>query len=66
MKKSYKWVVEFEIDPIWVADGFNLDEERALQMLSHDLEYAYSCELGAKILKAPDAGRIRREQGYDD
>ncbi|MCR4308101.1 MAG: hypothetical protein NUV80_06090 [Candidatus Berkelbacteria bacterium] len=65
MKRKFKWTVEFTVDETWVADGFNLTDERALQMLSHDLQFAYEHELGAKVIKAPSKDDILRCQGYE-
>ena len=60
-----KWTVEFEVDTVWVADGFDLTDDRALDMLAHDLSHAnIGLELGAKVIKAPKARDIRRLQGY--
>lgn len=64
--KTFKWTVEFEVTRNWVEDGFELTDERAHEMLSNDLQYAYSHELGAKITKAPDPKEIRKVQGYKD
>lgn len=64
---KFKWTVEFEVDESWVADGFDLTDERALDMLSGDLTFAHiDSELGAKVIKAPDAKAIRQIQGYRD
>lgn len=63
--KKLKWVVEFSVDQSWVADGFDLDNERALEMLSNDLTFAYPHELAAKILKKPDAKLIKKLQGWE-
>jgi hypothetical protein len=64
-EKRYKWTVQFEVDAVWVADGFDLDDDRALAMLAADLSYAnIGTELGAKVVKAPDPKAIRKEQGY--
>lgn len=63
--KFYKWTVEFEVESVWVADGFDLTDERALDMLSSALPYAHiDSELRAKVIKAPSAASIRKEQGY--
>ena len=62
-----KWTVEFEVEDVWVADGFELTDERALDMLSHDLSSAIiGMELSAKVISAPTPEEIRRLQGYDD
>ncbi len=64
---SFKWTVEFEVDEIWVADGFDLDDDRAINMLNMDLTLAMrDSEIKAKVLKAPDKATIRRVQGYKD
>ena len=60
-----KWTVGFSVDKSWVADGFDLTDDRALDMLSGDLRYAnIGTELGAKVIKAPDKKLIRKLQGY--
>jgi len=60
-----KWTVQFEVDEIWVADGFVMTDQRALEMLSNDLAYAnMNSELGAKVIKAPKNERIAKLQGY--
>jgi hypothetical protein len=60
-----KWTVEFSVDETWVADGFILTDERALDMLSHDLGWAnIGTELRAKVIKAPDPEKIAKLQGY--
>ena len=59
-----RWTVEFAVDSSWVADGFDLTDERAKEMLNQDLRYAYGHELGAKVLKYPSAERVARLQGY--
>lgn len=59
-----KWTVEFSVDSFWVADGFDLTDERAKEMLANDLGYAYGYELGAKVVKYPSAEKVARLQGY--
>lgn len=61
-----KWTVEFSVDSSWVADGFDLTDERAKSMLANDLRYAYGYELGAKVVKYPPAIKVARLQGYKD
>jgi len=60
-----KWTVEFEVDASWVADGFNLTDERARDMLSNEIPYARPDELCAKVVRMPRPETILREQGYD-
>jgi hypothetical protein len=64
MGKRFKWTVEIEVDEKWVADGFNLTDDRALGMLEKHLAYAYSRELGAKVVEAPPDEEIASVQGY--
>lgn len=63
---KFYWTVEFGVDKTWVADGFDLTNERAMQMLTNDLSYAYGHELSAQVLNSPDLDRIAKEQGYKD
>jgi hypothetical protein len=63
--KWFKWTVEFQVHETWVEDGFDLTDERALDMLAHDLSYAnIGTELKAKVLDAPSPMRIKKAQGY--
>lgn len=63
--KPYSWIVRFDVAPMWVADGFNLSDERALSMLGKTLGYAcMSSELAARVLAGPSALRVAREMGY--
>lgn len=64
---KFKWTVEFEVDEVWIEDGFDLDDERALNMLANDLRHAnIGTELKAKVVKAPCPKKIRQMQGYTD
>lgn len=48
----------------WVADGFCLTDERALDMLANDLQYAYAgTELKAKVINHPDRMRVLKAFG---
>ncbi len=63
--KRFKWTVEFEVDALWVADGFDLDDERALEILGSELGYAcMSTELAAKVIAAPPRSQVLQVQGY--
>lgn len=64
-QKTFKCTVEFEVDETWIADGFEITEERAQEMIMNDLSYATSSEVKAKILKAPSQVSIRKAQGYE-
>jgi hypothetical protein len=63
-KRWFKWTVEIKVDQSWVADGFNLDNERAQSMLANTLPHAYGYELKAKVVAAPPLEEILRKQGY--
>lgn len=58
----YYWTARLGVHPRWVADGFDLDAERALDMLREDLEFARADELDVEILASPRASEIRAEQ----
>lgn len=58
------WTVKLSVDSSWVADGFDLTDERAKSMLARDLGYAYGHELKAKVTAYPPAERVARLQGY--
>ncbi|MCY0991864.1 hypothetical protein OV203_32295 [Nannocystis sp. ILAH1] len=57
------WVVEFRVCGTWVADGFNLDDDRARDMLGSTLRHAYGSEFDARVLLAPPVEVVRRLQG---
>lgn len=59
-----KWTVEFAVDSSWVADGFDLTDERAKEMLANDLRYAYGHEFKAKVVKYAPAEKVAKLQGY--
>jgi len=64
--KRFVWAVEFEIDEKWIEDGFDLTEDRAFDIISSHLAFAYGHELGAKVIAAPSPKEIRKAQGYND
>ena len=56
-----KFTVEFEVDAKWIADGFDLTDERAGTMLEQALPFANSeTELRAKVVKRPSKAALRR------
>lgn len=61
----FTWIASFSVRKVWVEDGFDLDSERALNMLAHDLSYAnIGAELRAATIAAPNADRVATMQGY--
>ena len=64
---KFKWTVEFEVDEVWVADGFIMTNQRALDMLAADLGWAdIGSELSAKVILHPDLDSVAKCQGYKD
>ena len=63
---TFSWTVRVDVDERWVADGFDLTDERLQDILLHALPYANERELGGKVLKAPDVKDIRKAQGYGE
>jgi hypothetical protein len=62
--KTFKWVVEFEVTENWIADGFNITDQKVTGMIEQALPFASGAEFSAKVIKAPDAKLIRKTQGY--
>jgi hypothetical protein len=62
--RRFRWVVEFAIDSSWVADGFEIDDERAHEMLAKAVPYAFNTEIEAKVISAPTREHVARVQGY--
>ena len=63
-RTTFSWIVRFEVSGTWVADGFDLDHQRALDMLSHNLGYAnIGTELNARVIAAPPPELIAKTQG---
>lgn len=59
-----KWLVEFSVDPCWVADGFDLKQEKALSMLRDALPHARADEIAARIVQTPTIAEIDKVQGF--
>jgi hypothetical protein len=63
---KYKWVVEFEVTELWVADGFNITQGRAIDMIANALPYASGAEFSAKVIKSSTEQAIKKAQGYGE
>ena len=50
MNQTVSFTVQFTVDQSWIDDGFILDNEKALNMLSNALPYAYPHELQATVV----------------
>ena len=61
---NFKWTVEFSVDPVWVADGFEIDDGRAKAMIEAALPWATEHETSARVLKSPDQKRVLTVQGF--
>lgn len=64
--KFFKWTVEFQVAECWVADGFDMTDERAHQMLASDLGWAHGSELRARVIKSAPAAEVAKTQGYGE
>lgn len=63
-KGFFYWTVEFGVSDNWVADGFELNDARALEMLANDLRWAnIGMELKAKVLTKPPKKSVKKAQG---
>lgn len=66
-KQKFKWVVEIEIDEIWVSDGYEATADNVKEaILGYSLGYANDHEVKTKLLKSPKSIAIRKAQGYKD
>jgi hypothetical protein len=52
------WTVEFSVDPSWIADGFDLTEDKAHEMIAAALPHAFNHEIESKVIKTPDKKTI--------
>lgn len=60
-----KWTIEIAIDETWVADGFDINDDEAVQqMMARLLPHAYGHELGGKLIKRPPDEVVAKLQGY--
>lgn len=62
--KPFTWIVRFTVAPLWVQDGFTIDNERALGMLARAVGAGGADELSAQVLETPSVLEIVRMQGY--
>lgn len=63
--KRYTWTIEISIKPNMVADGIDLSDPRQLErMLESTFPYLMGHERFARVVSAPDAEEVAREQGY--
>lgn len=62
-RTEFSWTVRFTVSGTWVADGFDLGHERAMDMLRRDLAYAEEHEVSAQVLESPPPATIQAMQG---
>lgn len=62
-RRWFRWVVAFEVEETWVADGFDLTDNRAHAMVANDLRYAYGHELRGEVLTRPRREDVNVAQG---
>lgn len=48
-----KWTIEIEVHPMWVADGFEPDDEWVGEMMMRELPSATGHEVGGRVLRRP-------------
>lgn len=60
---AQQWIVKFTVDDDFVADGFQLTEELALDMIQSAVPYAASEEVSAEIIEMPQREAIEELQG---
>lgn len=58
------WTVEIFVDSSWVADGFELTDERMHDIMTDHLAYAHGDEIECKVFSKPSSNRIAKLQGY--
>lgn len=63
-KKFYKWTIEVAVSADVVADGFNLNDDGAHNMVCEAYPFLLGHEVSTKVIKAPSVASIKKEQGY--
>ena len=62
--EKFTWTVKFIVDETWVADGFELTEELAKDMIQNQIPYSFEEETSIKIIETPKHSDILKAQGY--
>ena len=61
---AFKWTIEIEVAPSWVADGFDPDADQFKDaILAHMLGLANPDEVTVRVIGAPDPAAVQKEQG---
>lgn len=67
MGRRFKFVVAFEVDEVWVADGFDIrTTAQARGLIESRLGWAYGHEYDARVVAAPSHDEVLTTQGYVD
>lgn len=66
---KYRFTLNIEVDPMWIADGFDLqdmenDAGEIIRRLYNLAGSANSAELKITVVAAPHPDQIKAEQGY--
>lgn len=61
---KFKWTVEIEAVESIVADGFELDDRSIHDALCRAFPLLRMSEIGARVVKQPDAELVATTQGY--
>lgn len=59
-----EWTVKIRVSSTWVADGFDLTEERMRRIMERALSSARSSEISVDIVATPDPEKIAHAMGY--
>ena len=59
----FRWRIEIEIDEVWVADGFEVTEDRIHDMVVSAIGFARPDEVLVRILASPHPDEILQAQG---
>jgi hypothetical protein len=60
-----KYIVELAIDSTWVADGFDIRNNKDIKdLLQQLLPYAYGNEVSGRVISKPKLSIVKKLQGY--
>jgi hypothetical protein len=62
--QRFKFTIEFDVAEVWIADGFDLTDSRAQDLLRNALPWCYDSEVGARVIARPADEDMARAQGY--
>lgn len=60
----FRWTVEFHVEEKWVADGFDLTDRKAHDMITRFCPYVRMSEMDGVVIARPDDEAIAKAQGY--